>query len=260
MKTLKISLALLSASLCLCFAVEPATASAEEDAAMQLYKQGKYGPALAAFEAIDKKTPRKPLTHYYIALCCQSMNQVARATAEYQWVADNSPKGSLKTAALKGLDSVSRYKHGREQQVAATAANTEAAAAAKAAKSPATDDKNAAAPGKPGEKPAATPATAKAGESKVKKVLAFTTSYDRSWLAFEPGFNAAKDKYSGKISISQVDTDDEKNNFLKEKYKLSSFPAFVYLDAAGNVLKSESGCPSDGDAFASEIETLNKKK
>lgn len=259
MKIQKTTFPLLSASLCLCLYVGPVQATPEDDAAMQLYKQGKYGPALAAFEVIDKKTPRKPLTHYYIALCCQSMNQVKRAAAEYQWVADNSPKGSLKTAALKGLDSVSRYKQGREQQVAASAANTEAAAAAKA-KTPAADDKTAAA-GKPGEKPAANAAAAaKPGESKVKKVLAFTTSYDRTWMAFEPGFNAAKDKYNGKISISQVDTDDEKNNFLKEKYKLSSFPAFVYLDAAGNVLKSESGCPSDGDSFAAEIETLNKKK
>jgi len=255
MRNYKTSLTLLSASLCLGLFALPVHASPEDDAAIQLYKQGKYGPALAAFEAIDKRTPRKPLTHYYIALCCQSLNQVGRATAEYKWVADNSPKGTLKAAALKGLDSVSRYKQGREQQVAASAANTEAAAAADAAKTAAASEKTASGT-KPGEKPP----TAKPDESKVKKVLAFSTSYDRTWLAFEPGFNQAKEKYSGKIAISQVDTDDEASNALKEKYKLSSFPAFVYLDGAGNVLKTESGCPGDGDAFINEIENLNKKK
>lgn len=256
---------LLASSLCLFLSATPAVCSPEEDEAVALFKAGKYGPALAAFEALDKKQPRKPLTHYYIALCCHNLNQVARATQEYQWVADNSPKGSLKNAALKGVDSVSRYKSGRAAQVAATAANTEAAAA-KAGKEPATA--TAAAGGKPGDKPLPTSKpgdkaaalAAKAGESKVKKVIAFSTSYDRQYLAFEPAFQAAKEKYSGKIAMSTVDPDDESSAALKQKYNVSSFPAMLYIDDKGNLIKSESGIPSDGDSFIAEIENLNKKK
>jgi thioredoxin-like negative regulator of GroEL len=258
-------IALLAATICL-FNGAPAMATPEDDAAIALYKEGKYGPALAAFEAIDKKQPRRPLTHYYIALCCHALNQVARASQEYQWVADNSPKGSLKNAALKGVDGVSRYKQGRDNQVAATAANKEAAdakvAAGKTPASPATatagGKPGTPATAKPGEKTAAVPA--KPGDMKVKKVLAFTTSYDRVFQSFEPAFQAAKEKYNGKISISTVDPEDEANAALKAKYNVSSFPSFVYLDANGAVLKSESGCPSDGDAFVAEIESLNKKK
>jgi thioredoxin-like negative regulator of GroEL len=259
MKGKSSGISVLVASACICLSMMPVMASPEEDAAVQLYKDGKYGPALAAFEAADKKQPRKPLTHYYIALCCQALNQVARAAQEYKWVADNCGPGSLKTAALKGIDSVQRYKSGRDSQVAASAANAEAAAAKKATDAAPGTTATTGKAAKPGDKATAA-APAKPGDSKVKKVLAFAQSWDRQFLAFESAFEATKSKYAGKIAISRVDPDDEANSALKTKYNVSSIPSIVYLDDKGAVLKTESGIPSDGDAFAAEIESLNKKK
>jgi len=265
-KTSGISIVAASVWLCTTFMPAPAQTSAE---AIQLYKDGKYGPALKAFEAVDQKEPKNAMTHYYIALCCQGMNQTARALAEYQWVADNCNNKALKAAALKGIDSVSRYKTARDSQVRASAANAEAAAAKKAG----ADKTAATSTDKPGEKPGDKTAAAKPGDKnakpgaktadtnlRCKKVLVFAQPWDRVFMSFGPSLDAAKDRFKGKVSISTVDPDDESSSGLKTKYNVSTYPTFVYLDAGGNIIKSDSSCPSDADSFASEIEGCNSKK
>jgi thioredoxin-like negative regulator of GroEL len=255
---------LLLAALCLSLTVGVASAQSSADG-VQLYKNGKYGPALQIFEAMAKKQPTNALTHYYIALCCQGMNQTARATQEYQWVVNNS-KGALKGAAQKGLDSVSRYQSGRTAQIAASAANVEAkkaateaaagtTAAAAAGTTPAAGAAGAA--GTAGTA-AAKAKTAVAAKSAMKcaKVLEFTTNWDRVCKAFEPAFDAAKSKFSGKVKLEVVDAEDPANAALVTKYSVNSYPTIVYLDSNGVVLRNQSGagCPTDGDSFIAEIE------
>ncbi len=253
---------LLLAALCLSLTVGAASAQSSADG-VQLYKNGKYGPALQIFEAMAKKQPTNALTHYYIALCCQGMNQTARATQEYQWVVNNS-KGALKGAAQKGLDSVSRYQSGRTAQIAASAANveakkaaTDAAAGTAAVGTPAVTGAAGAA-GAAGTAAAGAKDKAAAAKSAMKcaKVLEFTTNWDRVCKAFEPAFDAAKSKFSGKVKLEVVDAEDPANAALVTKYSVNSYPTIVYLDANGVVLRNQSGagCPTDGDSFIAEIE------
>lgn len=267
MNTSKFGNSLIWAALSLILTLGSASAQTSEEG-VQLYKSGKYGPALQLFEALAKKQPTNALTHYYIALCAHGMNQTARATQEYQWVVNHS-KGALKTAAQNGLDSVSRYSSGRTAQVAAGAADAEAKKAAQAEKTAAAD-KTSRTAGPVGESNkasaigsvvAANAGKAKAGagaagDLKCKKIIEFKTSWDRECLAFEPTFEAAKSKYAGKIAFQALDAEDEANAALKAKYNVSSYPTLIYLDGTGKVLKTESGRPETVDAFSSEIEGI----
>lgn len=250
---------LILAALCLGLTLGSASAQTSEEG-VQLYKNGKYGPALQIFEALAKKQPTNAMTHYYIALCAHGMNQTARAAQEYQWVANNS-KGALKKAAQNGLDSVTKYSSSRSAQVAASAANEEAkkAAAAESADAKKTAAASATGTDKPaaGAKPKAGAATAAAGGFKCKKVIEFNTTWDRESLAFEPVFESAKSKYTGKITFQVLDAEAEANAALKAKYNVSAtYPTLVYLDEKGGVLKSSSGRPESIDAFSAEIESF----
>ncbi len=254
---------LILAALCLGLAFGPASAQTSEEG-VQLYKSGKYGPALQIFEALAKKQPTNAMTHYYIALCSHGMNQTARAAQEYQWVANNS-KGALKKAAQNGLDSVTKYSSSRSAQVAASAANEEAKKAAAADSADAKKNATAsasgadkAAAGAAGAKPkAGAPSAAGAGGFKCKKVIEFNTTWDRESLAFEPVFESAKSKYTGKITFQVLDAEAEANAALKAKYNVSAtYPTLVYLDEKGAVLKSSPGRPESIDAFSAEIESF----
>lgn len=258
---------LILAALCLGMTLGSASAQTSEEG-VQLYKSGKYGPALAIFEAIAKKQPTNAMTHYYIALCAHGMNQTARAAQEYQWVSTHS-SGALKKAAESGLDSVTRYSSGRSAQVAASAANEEAKKAAAAEKADGKrigsaegggEAKRAAA----GASVASTAAKAKAGAAapvkgafKCAKVIEFNTTWDRESLAFEPVFESAKSKYTGKVAFQVLDAESEANAALRTKYNVSAnYPTLVYLDSNGAVLKTSAGRPDSVEAFSAEIESF----
>lgn len=249
----------LVATLCLTLGVSSVSAQTKDEAE-KLYKEGKYGPALTAFDALAKKEPANMMHHYYIALCCQNLNQVARATAEYKYVVSNS-RGGLKAAAQKGLDSVSRYGSARTAQAAASAANAEAAAA-KAGKTAAATGKDEA-----GKEAAAANDTTKGGKTtgktadagKVKKIIAFT-DYSRMSQLSEPALEATKFKYSGKITFQTANSEDAATAQLKEKYGVAADPPYlIYLDENGKVLK-QAPAPHDSEAIVGEIETLNGAK
>ncbi|MDZ4836552.1 MAG: thioredoxin family protein [Candidatus Melainabacteria bacterium] len=233
----------------LCIGLTVGSASAQTSAeGVQLYKSGKYGPALEIFEALAKKKPTDTMTHYYIALCSHGMNQTARASQEYQWVVNNS-RGALKTAAQNGLDSVTRYKSGRTAQIAAGAANVEAKKAAVTAT-------GAAASAAAAKAKTAAAAPAPKGALKCAKVLEFSTDWCRVCKQFEPAFEAVKNKFSGKVKLETLNAEDSANAALVAKYQVSAYPTLVYLDANGTVLKNQSGCPADADSFAEEIESF----
>jgi hypothetical protein len=241
-------------------------ASAADDpattAALDLYKAGKYGPALAQFETILKKKPNDAVTHYYMALCLHGMNQVARASSEYQLTIKNTRNPKLKEMAENGQESLNRYSSNRTKPAsspAPTAADTKTAEKKDEKTDAKTDGKTASgktdgkdAKGKDGK--STDPKTAAAGAGKVKKVLCFM-SWDRMSLAFEPTFDNTKQRLSGKVDVQKIDPESAEGAALKEKYGVGgSYPYMVYLDDKGKALASDSG-----DDIEGQVERLNKK-
>ncbi len=77
--------------------------------AVQNYKARKFPQALAGFRNELRSRPSDPMTHYYMALCYQGMNQISLAKQEYQIVmAGNDPR--LKNYAASGLTQLGQYK------------------------------------------------------------------------------------------------------------------------------------------------------
>jgi thioredoxin-like negative regulator of GroEL len=224
--------------------------------ALALYTGGKYSQALAKFEAISAKNPKDAITHYYMALCLHGLNQVARASSEYQLAINNTRSAKLKDMAQKGQESLNRYSNTRTKPASASTiatATPEKTSDSKTASGEKTDGKDAKdAKGKDAKadtKPAA-------GAGKVKKVIAFVSSWERMSLAFEPTLEGAKSKLSGKVEVVRIDENDPNAATLKEKYGVgSSLPMMVYLDDKGKVLASESGEDIEG-----QVDRLNGKK
>lgn len=238
-------------------AEDPATAEA-----LTLYKAGKYSLALSKLEAISAKKPSDPIPHYYMALCLQGLNQVARANSEYQLTINNTRNPKLKAMAEQGQETLNRYSTTRTKP--ASGAPPAAAADTKTAekKDETTDSKDKTASEKTDGKDAkgkdgkADPKTATAGAGKVKKVLVFMNSWDRMCLAFEPALENARGRLSGKVDIQKVDTDSEASTAMKEKYGIgSSLPVMVYLDEKGKALATDSSEDIEG-----QVDRLNGKK
>ena len=84
-------------------------ASPAFDRAVSLYKSKQYAQALTSFQSAAKSNPSDAMTHYYMALCYQSMNQMTQARQEYELVASgNNPQ--LRTYAASGLAQLGKYK------------------------------------------------------------------------------------------------------------------------------------------------------
>jgi TolA-binding protein len=98
-------------SLCLIVAAgqRPVAAQANFQQAVQDYNTGKYGRALSEFKDIEATYPTNALTHYYIALCQQSVGHIDQARQEFQWVIANGPE-QLKSMAHTGLNQLTGVK------------------------------------------------------------------------------------------------------------------------------------------------------
>lgn len=90
--------------------VKPQEALKEADA---LFKQRKYSEALALIDTIQ---PPTEMSRYYAALCCQYLNQMARAKEEYKWVYYNSKNQQLKVNAQTAFAQIAHYEQTRAYQ------------------------------------------------------------------------------------------------------------------------------------------------
>ncbi len=236
-----------SIPLCLCvslaFANLPAQAAdANFNAAVKTYAAGKYAQALAQFQVVAQTYPSDPLTRYYMGLCYQHTNQVSQATQMYTWVEQNARSPQLKAQARAGLDSMNRYNSSRTHPGSAPPP-------------PAPDAKTAdGKPVDPKADPKADPkkaADAKADPKamKCKKVIQFTSSSSndqRTIQLFGPHWDAAQEKFRGKVDFQMVDADSGGTGAeLMKKYGVSSFPTVVYLDKDGKMLGSTPGASGD---------------
>ncbi len=78
--------------------------------ASETYKEGKFSDALKQFDYLDKNGLCCDMTHYYIALCYQRMNQVGPALDHYQSVVAYSADPRLRQYAQTAFDQLSHYK------------------------------------------------------------------------------------------------------------------------------------------------------
>ncbi|MBI4532750.1 MAG: hypothetical protein HY711_02290 [Candidatus Melainabacteria bacterium] len=85
------------------------TLSSQWSMALRDYAAGKYASAAAMLEDLDKKGLCNDNVHYYLGLCYQSLNQVARAQMHYQWVYTYSKDARLKYQAQVGWQQLSKY-------------------------------------------------------------------------------------------------------------------------------------------------------
>lgn len=238
------SLVAASIPLCLCvsFALSHLPAQAGDatfNTAVKMYTDGKYAQALTQFQVVAQKYPSDPLTRYYMGLCYQHTNQVAQATQMYTWVEQNARSPQLKSQARAGLDSMNRYSSSRTHPGSSPPP-------------PAPDAK--AADGKPADGKAADPkkvAEAKPDPKamKVKKVIQFTSSSSndqRTIQLFGPHWDAAQEKFKGKVDFQIVDADSGGTGAeLMKKYGVSSYPTVVYLDKEGKMLGNTPGASGD---------------
>lgn len=110
-------LALACAAIVYCLVLPPAGASSQELAnAIQTYNAGRYAEALAQFQAVSQRNGGDALSHYYMGLCYQCLNQVASAKQEYAWVYYYSTDDSLRRNAQYALGQLDRYQSKRLYQ------------------------------------------------------------------------------------------------------------------------------------------------
>ena len=78
------------------------------DQAVQKYKLRQYSAALVDFQTVLRANPRDAMTHYYMALCYQAMNQVSLAKQQYEWVAGSNDT-TLRGYASSGLAQLQKF-------------------------------------------------------------------------------------------------------------------------------------------------------
>ncbi len=76
------------------------------------YKEKKYAQALAQFRQLHNSGTCNEHIHYYMALCCQSLNQVAQARKEYEAVMKGKVP-ALKAYSQTALANLNRWSQHR---------------------------------------------------------------------------------------------------------------------------------------------------
>ncbi len=127
------SIEILSAACAICLfsvAIPGLAAPSVLDQAIAAYKSGQYARAMSDLDSYLKE-PQANLTsaHYYMGLCCQSLNQISRAMTEYRWVVSNGNDQYLKNYAQTALNQLSHYDGHRTYQGQASMARGQTARA-----------------------------------------------------------------------------------------------------------------------------------
>lgn len=80
------------------------------------YQSRHYAEALSKFTELVKNGQGGEMVHYYMALCYQGLNQIAKAKAEYSLVSASARDPALRVNAQQGLNSIERWSQHRSYQ------------------------------------------------------------------------------------------------------------------------------------------------
>jgi thiol-disulfide isomerase/thioredoxin len=199
-------------------------ASSDFSAGVSAYQQHQYKIALNKFSCAAAQSPRDPVTHYYLGLCYQGMNQMSLARQEFAYVA-NFGSGPLRTQAAAALQNLGHYQ--------TTFSSASAALPGRAA-------------------PPAAPANRIQGRL---KVLDFCASWCGPCHRFSPTFDAVAGRMSNRAEFTRVDIDEEDNKALVNKYGITAVPTLVFTDSSGRLIK-KTGAYSSEEEFARDVERI----
>ena len=188
------------------------------------FQAKRFSQALSKFQTISRENRSDILSHYYIALCYQNMNQVALALPEYQWVATYSKDPSLRSKAQAGAAQLARYQSTRNDSSPSSSYSAFDPMGASAALATGKRKSN--------------------YSSGRLKVIEFYTTWCKVCKTFEPEFAAAQAKYGGKCDFQRLDAEDPANKDLAMKYKINSFPTTIFADASGKQMNTFAGATS----------------
>lgn len=190
------------------FAADPAFQQALSD-----FQSRKFSAALTGFQKVATANRSDILSHYYMALCYQSTNQLALASREYQWVATYSKDPALKAKAQAGATQLSKY----------STASSGAASGSGSKSEPFL-----------GMTAEGTPVLRKSEFASGRlKVTEFYTQWCGVCKKFEPQWTIAQSNYRGKADFQRLDAEDPSNKNLVEKYHVKNFPTIVMADSVG---------------------------
>jgi thiol-disulfide isomerase/thioredoxin len=198
------------------------------------YNAGKYTVALNEFKQFEASYPKNGMSHYYLALCYQSLGDRTNARQEYN-LTNQYGDATLKGYAQKAL----AFLGGSGGSGSAGSASTTSGAG-----------------GSPTFTPAQLVAAGRANGSiktaQVSEVMEFYTDWCHVCKEFAPVWSAGQQKVSG-VAFHQYNAEDQSNASLVQKYSVHAYPTLVYLDRSGNVLKNMAGAYNTADDFASSI-------
>jgi thiol-disulfide isomerase/thioredoxin len=200
------------------------------------YNAGKYSQALGAFKQFVAAYPTNAQSHYYMALCYQSMGKRSEAKQEFLLTSQYGD-ASLKGYADKALAFLGGGSSGGVESVKSIATSAPAPA-------PAAGKTQAAAA------PAANPGGST--ESPCGQILEFYTDWCGVCKQFLPSWEAAETKFRS-VRFQRYNAEDPANEALVKKYTVKGYPTLVYLDKSGNVLTNMSGCPRTTEDFFESI-------
>ena len=220
---------LLTIALCSANAVNAGTSFPQ---AVALYNSGKYSAALAEFKQFATAYPTNAMSHYYMALCYQSMGNRISARQEFTLTSQYG-NGSLKGYADKALKFL-----GGSGSSSDTQAATKPAGGVVSSNGGGTSE--------------ATAALASIQTAPVSEVLEFYTDWCHVCKEFEPVWSSTQSKVSG-VQFHRYNAEDASNAALVQKYNVHAYPTLVYLDRSGNVLKNSAGAPYTAADFAQTI-------
>lgn len=189
--------------------------------AMSDFQARKYSAALAGFQKVASANRADIPSHYYMALCYQSTNQLALASREYQWVATYSKDPSLKSKAQAGAAQLSRYAGASSNSTSSSTSNGNMNPFMAAIMGAANN----------------TPQRKSEFASGRMKVTEFYTQWCHVCKDFDPEFKQAQANYSSKCDFKRLDAEDPSNRDLVEKYHVKNFPTTVMADSTGKPVK-----------------------
>jgi len=203
----------------------PVRAGASFQQAIAHYNAGKYSQALGEFKQFAAAYPTNAQSHYYMAMCYQSLGNIAGAKQEYALTTQYGD-ASLNAYAQKALRSLGGTPgNGGSVSAAAVPAAVRVTASA----------------------PSAAPS------STVTQVLEFYTDWCHVCKEFEPVWSATQGRVSG-VQFHRYNAEDSNNASLVQTYHVKAYPTLVYLDNSGKVLRNSAGCPASTEDFVRSIQ------